>query len=338
MALYAGVDLHSNNGLYGIIDDDNRRVFKKRLPNELPVVLKALEPFRKDLTAIAVESTYNWYWLVDGLMENGYDVRLANPAAIDQYDGLKDVNDSTEAFFIAQLLQLGILPEGYIYPKEERPVRDLLRRRLLTLKHRTAHILSCQSLLMRHTGQQVSSNSIKKMSLDELQIHLDDECLLLAGDTNLETISFLTKRIKKIEKMVLAKSELKPEYTKLLTVPGIGMTLGLTIMLETGAIERFERVGNYTSYCRCVEANRTTNKKKKGSNNRKNGNRYLSWAYVEAANHAIRWCPEAKAFFQRKTTQTNHVVAIKALSSKLSKACYYIMRDQTEFDISKIFG
>ena len=112
---------------------------------------------------IVVESTYNWYWLVDGLMKEGYKVHLANPSAIKQYEGLKYSDDVREAFFLAQLLKLGILPEGYIYPKEERPVRDLLRRRLILIRQRTSHILSFQSLITRNTGVKMSCNDIKKL-------------------------------------------------------------------------------------------------------------------------------------------------------------------------------
>jgi len=89
MGLFTGVDLHSNNGYYGIINEDEERIFKKKLPNHLPTVLSNLEPFREDIVGIVVESTYNWYWLVDGLMEEGYKVHLANPSAIKQYEGLK---------------------------------------------------------------------------------------------------------------------------------------------------------------------------------------------------------------------------------------------------------
>ena len=151
MGLFTGVDLHSNNGYYGIINEDEERIFKKKLPNHLPTVLSNLEPFREDIVGIVVESTYNWYWLVDGLMKEGYKVHLANPSAIKQYEGLKYSDDVREAFFLAQLLKLGILPEGYIYPKEERPVRDLLRRRLILIRQRTSHILSFQSLITRNT-------------------------------------------------------------------------------------------------------------------------------------------------------------------------------------------
>jgi len=115
---FAGIDLHSTNSVMGIIDKDNRKVFKKKTKNDLPTVLHFLEPFREQLMGVVVESTFNWYWLVDGLMENGYKVHLANPSAIKQYEGLKHADDVTDAFHLANLLRLGILPEGYIYPKE----------------------------------------------------------------------------------------------------------------------------------------------------------------------------------------------------------------------------
>ena len=124
----------------------------------------------------------------------------------------------------------------------------------------------------------------------------------------------------------------------LLTTPGIGTILGLTIMLEVGDINRFLKAGHYSSYCRCVESKKISNGKKKGENNKKNGNRYLAWAYVEAANHAIRVCPKAQRFFQRKMSKSNRVLATKALANKLTKATYYIMRDQVAFDAQKLFG
>jgi transposase len=339
MELHCGVDLHGDNGYYGIVDGDGKRVFKKRMPNELGEVLSALEPFRKELTeGIVVESTFNWYWLVDGLKENGYQVRLGNPAAMVQYNGLKNTDDETDAFFLAELSRLKIVPEGYIYPKEERPVRDLLRRRLMLVHQKTAHILSFQNLVARQRGEEIRGNEIVTMQSEEAQAFFDDTRLQLMGRTNIETIRFLSSKIKEIEKVVLGAIQLKPEYEKLLTVPGIGKILALTIMLETGDIGRFAKVGNYSSYCRCVKSSRSSNEKKKGENNRKNGNRYLSWAYVEAANFIRRYCPEAKRWYQRKLNRSIQVVATKALASKVCKACYFIMKDQVDFDVKKIFG
>jgi transposase len=129
MKLYCGIDLHSNNHWLTISDEADRRIVERRLPNDLAITLRELEPYRNELTAIAVESTFNWYWLVDGLMAAGYQVKLVNTSAVKKYDGLKHVDDRDDAFFLAHLLRLGILPTGYIYPKAQRAVRDLLRQR-----------------------------------------------------------------------------------------------------------------------------------------------------------------------------------------------------------------
>lgn len=340
MSLYGGVDLHGDNGYYAIIDENRRRIFKQRLPNDLTAVLSTLAPYRGELSGIAVESTFNWYWLVDGLMAQDYPVILANPAAMEQYDGLKDVNDETDAFFIADQLRLGLLRQGYIYPKEERPVRDILRRRMLFVQQRTVQILSFQSLYARETGGEIGSDKIKGLCPAEIQEFFPDEHLQLMGSANIKAVQFLGERVKELEKAVLEQCRIKPEYERLLTVPGIGKVLGLTIMLETGDIRRFSDVGNYTSYCRCVKARRRSNQREKGANNSKNGNKYLAWAYVEAANFMIRFCPAAQNWYQRKLARSGgkRVLAIKALASKICKACYFIMRDQVPFDQRRIFG
>ena len=335
---YAGIDLHSNNSYIGIIDTDNKRIFKKKARNNLQTVIKLFEPFRKEIKGIVVESTYNWYWLVDGLIDAGYEVHLANPSAIKQYEGLKHSDDITDAFHLANLLRLGILPEGYIYPKEERPVRDLLRKRLHLVQQRTAQILSFQNLVARNLGKQMNVKTIYKMNEEDLENLFEEQHLILSGKACIATIHFLRTRIIQLEKAIHKAAKLKKEYKLLKTAPGIWNILALTIMLETGPIERFKKVGNYASYCRCVQSNRFSNSKSKGKGNRKNGNKYLSWAYIETANHALWNYEYVKRYYQKKTARTNNVVAIKAIAHKLCRACYYIMRDQKEFDPGKAFA
>jgi len=338
MKAYAGIDLHSSNNYLGVIDNNARKLYGKRLSNKLDKVLKALKPIKKSLAGIAVESTFNWYWLVDGLIENGYNVRLANPSAIKQYEGIKHTDDKWDAFWLAQMLRLNILPEGYIYPKQERPIRDLLRRRQLFVRHRTSHILSLQGMISRHVGMRLSGREIKKLTIEDVEQIFDSPYLVLAALNNIDTIRFLSRKIRLIEREIKLEVQLKPEFECLLTVPGIGIILALTIMLEVGDIRRFPKVGNYSSYCRCVKSQRLSDNKKKGEGNRKNGNKYLAWAYVEAAHFAIRACKKAHSFYQRKKSKTNGAVATKALSNKLARASYYIMRDQRAFDQNMLFG
>ena len=337
MKAYAGIDLHSTNNYIGIINDKDQRLFKKRLPNDLDVVLSALEPFQQDLHGVVVESTYNWYWLVDGLQDHGYTIHLANPSAIKQYEGLKHTDDQWDSFWLAHLLRLDILPEGYVYPKEERPVRDLLRRRMMLVRQRTTHILSLQSMITRNLGMNMTGNAIKRLTGDDAEQLFNDPCLVLAATNNISVMKFLKEKIRLIEQSVLSRVKLQEEFAPLLTLPGIGKILGLTIMLEVDNINRFPKVGNYSSYCRCVKSERISNGKKKGTGNTKNGNKYLSWAYMEAVHHAIRSYPYAKSFYQRKKAQTNGIVAVKALSNKLCRASYYVMRDHVPFDKEKLF-
>ena len=321
-----------------VIDEEDKIVYQKRLPNDLALILKELSIYQSELQGIVVESTYNWYWLVDGLMEQGYKVHLANTAAIQQYEGLKYTDDHSDARWLAHLLRLGVLPEGHIYPRAERPVRDLLRKRSQMVRQRTTNLLSIQNLLTRNTGSSMKASRVKGLDVQQVDELLPNEDLALAVKANLAVLSSADEQVELLEQTVTQRVKLRPQFSFLKTVPGIGEILALTIMLETGDIRRFLSVGNYASYCRCVGSQKISNGKKKGQGNTKNGNKYLAWAFVEAAHFAIQYNSRIKSFDQRKKAKSKAVVAIKAVAHKLCRACYYIMRDQVPFNITKAFG
>lgn len=338
MELYGGIDLHSNNSVIDLLRKDDRVVYNKRLPNDLSVILRELEPYRDQIIGLAVESTYNWYWLVDGLMDAGYRMHLVNTAAVIQYSGLKYADDNHDARWLAHLLRLGILPEGYIYPKESRSLRDLLRKRGQLVRQRTLNLLSLQSILARSAGLNISVGRIKKMTEEDLEGLLPDADTVLAAMSNLRVYHCLDIEAAGLEREVLGRVRLSPEYTLLTTVDGIGKILALTIMLEVGDIGRFRKAGNFVSYCRCVRSERTSNGKRKGSGNAKNGNKYLAWAFIEAANFSIRYSDTIKGYYQRKMSRTKRVIAVKAVAHKLARACYHILTDQVPFDVERAFG
>lgn len=335
--LWAGIDLHSNNHVIGIQDSKHNRVFRKKLANDIEKTRACLERFKERLCSITVESTYNWYWLVDGLMEAGFDVRLAHPAAINQYNGLKHTDDKDDAYFLAHLLCLGLLPEGYIYPKEERSVRDLNRKYRRFIEERTTHILSLKSSFNRSLSQHLSAYYIKKITDEQVQEMISDKNLLACAMADVDTIRYLTNKIADLEELILSQLKLKPEFEKLMTLPGIGKVLAISISLETGPISRFPTPGDYASYCRCVESLRKSNNKVKGKNNRKNGNPYLAWAFHEAAEKAKRYCPYARKFFERKAKKGNIFIARNALAHKYAKACYHVLKEQVDYDVTRVF-
>lgn len=338
MRCYVGIDLHATNSVVVVLDDEDRVRYQKRLRHELPLIVGALEPYRATVYGIAVESTYNWYWLVDGLMEAGYRVHLAHAPALPQYSGLKHADDQHDARWLAHLLRLRLLPTGYIYPKAERAVRDLLRKRSQLVRHKTMVVLSLQRLLTRLTGTRLSLPRLRELTPDGIQALVSFPEQAQAVRSSLAVLHCLEQEVHMIEDRVREAGRTQPGYALLQTVPGIGPILAGTILLEAGDIRRFVTVGHFASYCRCVGSEHMSNGKRKGAGNTKNGNKYLSWAFIEAAHFAVRYEAVIRNFYQRKQARTHPLVALKAVAHKLARACYHLLREQVPFDLHRAFG
>jgi transposase len=199
-------------------------------------------------------------------------------------------------------------------------------------------MLSFKSLYTRTTGLEMSLSWLKELEIKEAQHLYQHPANQLIAGMQIKQIDHLSESIDKIEKVVLASARELPSYGKLTTLPGVGKILGMTITMEVGEIQRFAGPGNFASYCRAVEAKRTSNQKKKGENNSKCGNKYLAWAFVEAANFAKRYEEPCRKWYDRKAAKTSPVIATKALACKLAKAAWYLMSEGTDYDAKRMFG
>jgi len=337
MGVYGGIDLHSNNSVVVLMDEAGQRLCERRVPNDLEVISGILSPYRGQLNSVAVESTYNWYWLVDGLRSQGLNTRLCDVARASRYDGLKYTDDVTDAAWLAEMQRLGILPEGYVCPPEWRGPRDLLRKRSQLVRQRTAQLLSVQSIVQRHLGRSLSKTDIKALTGEEIRDLLGQAEPELAVSASLAVIATLNEQIERIESTVYPQVRLTPAFRSLKTVPGLGRVLAPMVMLETVDIRRFGSSGQYASYCRCVKSERRSNDKKKGVGARRSGNQHLSWAWVEAAQYARRYYTPVRRFYDRKLAKRGPAVATKAVANKLARASFYVMRDQVAFDMERVF-
>jgi len=320
-----------------VMDETGQRLKRRRVANELPAVEGVLAPYREELLAVVVESTYNWYWLVDGLRERSYPVRLAHPAGNKPYSGLKHTDDVDDAFWLADLARVNCLSQGYIYPRETRGVRDLLRQRTRLVRQRTSNVLSIKTMIAREGGRALSRAQVETLSEAEIKQLVRDTYGQVAMKALGQMLRVSNQQIRQVEKTVLAHVGPDPLYRRLQTIYGVGQVLAVTIRLESGEMSRFPSVGDYTSYCRGTGSERLSNGKPKGQNNKRNGNAYLAWAFVEAALFARLNYPPAQRFFERKRAQSNAILAGKALASKLTKAAFYVMRDQVDFDPERLF-
>ena len=214
-------------------------------------------------------------------------------------------------------------------------MRDLMRRRAGLVRMAARTLISVQSQIWRDTGERVSSNRLRRA---EFALPLTEPLSQLPAAAALRVYHALQQEIDALEAAALATVRLEPPFAVLTTIKGVGPILALTIMLETGDIHRFPSVGDYASYCRLVKSEKLSNGKRKGEGNRKCGNKYLSWAYSEAAHFAVRWEPAAKRFVERKQAKTNGIVAIRALAHKLARAAYYMLREQRAFEANRLFA
>lgn len=216
-------------------------------------------------------------------------------------------------------------------------MRDLLRRRLSLVHQRSALTVSFKSLYTRTTGQAITLGTVKSMEPGQAEALYEHPANQLIAKTQKEHIEQLDESIGRIERAVLKSARELPYYDKLNTLPGVGKILGMTITMEVGEIKRFKTSGDFASYCRAVDSKRTSNQKNKGQNNRKYGNKYLAWAFVEAANFAKRYDEPCRRWFDRKAARTSTVMAIKALACKLAKTAWHLMAENVDYDQKRIF-
>jgi transposase len=205
------------------------------------------------------------------------------------------------------------------------------------VQKRTSLILSLKSLPTRMTGRDLGTGRIKALEPKDAETLFEHPADPLITRLDLQLVEQLGQGIKTIEAAILARVKSLPSYQVLQTIPGVGKILGLTITLETVDPQRFASPGDYASYCRCVDSRRLSNGKKKGENNGKCGNKYLAWAFVEAANFAQRYDTACRRFYDRKKAQVNGIVATKALACKLAKAAWHMMSHNTDYDAGRMF-
>lgn len=345
MSCYCGIDLGARHSHFCLVDEPNGAVIaQRRVPNDTELILRFLKEHGPDVR-IAVESTFNWYWLVDTLQDHGYDVILAHTLGLKAITAAKVKTDKRDARTLAQLHRLGAIPEGFIYPREQREFRDLLRRRQQLVTKRGDEYGGLRRLLMRHGRLDHSRASITQVTAADLAEIFDDSHVLVGAVQHLERVELYSKQIAALEARVEmhTKAHLAEDLELLETLPGVAKVLGLTILYETGPVTRFPSASNYSSYCRVVPGAFIS-----GSINRrrgapsKQGNPYLKWAFNQAALHAVRNYVVVRRCFEKHLAahagRPGKVIAYNTIAHKLAVAAFCMLRDRTRYDSKLAFG
>ena len=323
-----------------VIDDKDTILLKEKVPNRLESIVYRLSSF-SPRPSVVIESTLNWYWLVDGLQEAQFDVKLGHTLGLYMITGAKVKTDRRDAFTLARLLRLNAVPQAYIYPKHKRPLRDLVRRRNRLVFMRAEAYGTVRRVLLQHGLYGHTRCEIKQLSEQQIVEHFNDAAIRSTCLLELERIRFYSGQIKIVEDMILHSVADEPGFELLQTIPGVGKILALTIFYEVGDIDRFESQKHFCSYARVVPGiaqSGSTSKRGRGS---KQGNAYLKWAFCQAAGLAIRYHSEVRRFRQRhlarRRSKARKLISLSIVAHKLAIAAYCVLKNQVPFKEELMF-
>lgn len=338
---YCGIDLHARSLYVCVLDASGDILLHKNLNADPHTLLAALEPFRDGLV-IGCECMFAWYWVADLCAEQNIAFVLGHALYMKAIHGGKTKTDKIDAEKIARLLRGQMMPMAYVYPKGMRETRDLLRRRMYLVRKRAETMAHIQNTNSQYNLEPFGKKIDRLSNRQELNIpeRFDDERVKKTIAIDLDLLDFLDGQIKKLEWYLQKTAQTEDGNTlmRLRSIPGVGQILGLVMLYEIHDIRRFERVGQFLSYCRLVRPHHESAGKVKPGHGKKIGNAFLRWAFAEAVLLMLRRSDRAKKYKQRLESKHGKGKALAILAAKLARAVYYLLKKETMFDESKFFA
>jgi transposase len=339
-----GIDLHARQMYVCVMDREGKKLVHCNVKdNDFKFFLKLVEPYKHDLT-VCCECMFGWYWLADACQDAGLKFVLAHALYVKAIHGGKNKNDRVDSEKLTHLLRSNLIPPSYVYPTQQRPLRALLRQRIYYVWRRAELLARIYSHQLAHNRTPAKQTRRTRDAWEERLLAAENHPQRqFALRNDLAMIRSFDRQISVIEvelQHLTKHLPLSRDYTLLQSVPGIGESLGLTILYEVGDINRFPTVKDFVSYCRLVKGTVASAGKIKGLRGAKLGNPYLRWAFGEAAVIAKRDHYLVGPLSQRLEVQMggNKFKANTVVAIKLARAVYFMLKNQTVFDPERLVG
>ena len=294
---YCGIDLHARTLYVCIIDQQGETCVHKEIPADPKRLQQILEPYIGNIV-VGVECMHCWYWVSDFCENLSIDFILGHALYMKAIHGGKAKNDRIDSYKIAKLMRGGNFPLAYVYPKEMRSTRDLLRRRTKIVRHGAdlkAHVTNTTS----QYNLPPNKLNLKNVSArEQLKSTFTDISVQRNINLDMTILDAYTKELSKVEWFIEQQAKQhNPDHFRLLkSIPGIGRILALTIIYEIGNANRFDSVQKFASYARLVKCKAESADKSYGTQGNKIGNAHLKWAFSEAAVLHLRGNEKAKKY------------------------------------------
>ena len=339
MSCFCGIDLGARRSQVCVIDQDQKVLINRKIPNNIEEIHRLIRPYGRVPTVI--ESTFNWYWIVDGLQARKVPVTLAHSLKLAAISSAKVKTDKRDALTLARLLRTDMIPESYIYPAEDRPLRDLMRQRWNMVALRADEYRRMGGMLNRNGIFDLGANAIRLMDTEAFNELVEHPLIREQAAFNIQRVELLTQQIKTVEKDILAQVKERKGFQDLQTIPGIGKILALTLLLEIGEIGRFPKSRQFASYCRVAPGCADSGDSHHRGRGNKQGNAYLKWALTQAAACARRSDPVFRDYFaqvQRKHPGASGIVITHCIvAHRIAHAVWHVLKDGVPYSQEKLF-
>ena len=335
---YCGMDLHAKQMYACVVDQHGKkhlhRNFKTRRADDF---FEQIKPFGKELV-IGCESTFNWHWLADACTERGLPFVLGHALYLKAIHGGKVKNDKLDSEKLALLLRGGNFATAYAYPKRLRATRDLLRRRTHLVRLKAQTLTHLQIVNHQHNFDPFEKKITYKSNRNQLPDRFDNPSVKASVQLDVRLADFLHDEIRQLENHIEQSAKVHDPQAlfRLLTIPGVGRILAMTMLYEIHDIGRFPTVGKFLSYCRLVKGSHTSAGKSYGSPGKKIGNAHLKWAFSEAVPLLKRCSPEANHFVDKIEKKRGKARAFSYLAVKLGRAVYYMLKRGEAFELDRM--
>lgn len=337
---YCGIDLHARSLYLCVVDHNGKNLLHKDIKAAPEPLLKALTPYIGELV-VGVECMHCWYWIADFCEDHGIEFILGHALYMKAIHGGKAKNDRIDSFKIARLIRGGNFPLAYVYPKEMRATRDLLRRRTKMVRYSAQFKAHVSNTSTQYNQLPPAKGKLRTATgREEMAESFDDTAVQRSIDMDVHLVATFDQEIQQVEHFVekLAKQHNQRDLKLLQTIHGIGRILALTILLEIGDITRFDTVQQFASYGRLVKCKAESAGKTYGTQGNKIGNAHLKWAFSEAAVTHLKGNPEAQAYLEKLQRRMSKAKALSVLAHKLGRCVFYMLKNQQVFDEKKFLG
>ena len=333
---YCGIDLHANAMYLCIINALGQTVLHKNIQTRPKSFLRMIKPFRDGLV-VGCECMFSWYWLADLCEDEGIDFVLGHALYMKSIHGGKAKNDRIDSYKIASLLRGGNFPLAYVYPKEWRATRDLMRRRNHINRKKSELIAHIQNTATQYNLPDPLGRIAKPSERDDLLEKFSDPVVRRMVRFDLKIAEDLEESLSSLERDLerLTQHHAPVELALLKSIHGVGRILGMVILYEIEDIARFPRPQDFSSYCRLVKPAKQSNGKTYGHSGKKIGNAHLRWAFGEAVILMLKGNDPAKAVLQKLASKHGKGKALAILSHRLGRAVYFMLKNQVPFDQDK---